>query len=134
MAGIGLWGLIIIGVILLLVFGTSRFGRAVGGLKSGGRELKRGLTEDLTRSGERVALAVDESLDLDGYFDVAFAIESLTGAALVWLELGELRLPEAKYVWLDFQKTRDVTNLEIETVRYSRNLNGALRGRMRSHS
>ena len=46
MAGIGLWGLIIIGVILLLVFGTSRFGRAVGGLKSGGRELKRGLTED----------------------------------------------------------------------------------------
>ena len=46
MAGIGLWGFIIIGVIILLVFGTSRFGRAIGGIKSGGRELKRGLTDE----------------------------------------------------------------------------------------
>ena len=46
MAGIGLWGFIIIGVIILLVFGTARFGRAIGGVKSGGRELKRGLTGD----------------------------------------------------------------------------------------
>jgi Sec-independent protein translocase protein TatA len=43
MAGIGFWGFVIIGVIMLLVFGTARFGRAFRGLKTGGRELKRGL-------------------------------------------------------------------------------------------
>ena len=43
MAGIGIWGLIIIGAIVVVVFGTARFGRAFQGLKSGGRELKRGL-------------------------------------------------------------------------------------------
>lgn len=44
MAGIGIWGLIIIGVILLLVFGTSRFGRSVRSLKEGGQNFKRGIT------------------------------------------------------------------------------------------
>jgi Sec-independent protein translocase protein TatA len=44
MAGIGFWGFIILGVIIVLVFGTARFGRAIGGLKTGGRELKRELT------------------------------------------------------------------------------------------
>ena len=43
MDGIGVWGFIILGVIIVLVFGTARFGRAFQGLKSGGRELKRGL-------------------------------------------------------------------------------------------
>jgi Sec-independent protein translocase protein TatA len=42
-AGIGVWGFIILGVIIVLVFGTARFGRAVGSLKTGGRELKREL-------------------------------------------------------------------------------------------
>ena len=44
MAGIGIWGLIIIAVIIVVVFGTARFGRAFQGLKSGGRELKRGIS------------------------------------------------------------------------------------------
>jgi Sec-independent protein translocase protein TatA len=44
MGSIGIWGLIVIGAILLLVFGTSRFGRSLRGLKEGGREFKRGLT------------------------------------------------------------------------------------------
>ena len=44
MAGIGVWGFIILGVIIVLVFGTARFGRAIGSLKTGGRELKRELT------------------------------------------------------------------------------------------
>jgi Sec-independent protein translocase protein TatA len=43
MGSIGLWGFLIIGAIVLLVFGTARFGRAFRGLKSGGSEFKRGL-------------------------------------------------------------------------------------------
>jgi Sec-independent protein translocase protein TatA len=43
MAGIGVWGFIIIVAIVVVVFGTARFGRAFQGLKSGGRELGRGL-------------------------------------------------------------------------------------------
>ena len=46
MAGIGFWGFIILGVIIVLVFGTARFGRTVQGLKSGSRQLKRGLRGD----------------------------------------------------------------------------------------
>ena len=43
MAGIGIWGLIIIGAIVVVVFGTARFGRAFRSIKSGGREFKRGI-------------------------------------------------------------------------------------------
>jgi Sec-independent protein translocase protein TatA len=42
-AFLGLWEFVIIIVILLLVFGTARFGKAFRSLKSGGREFKRGI-------------------------------------------------------------------------------------------
>jgi len=92
------------------------------------------LTENLARTGERVTLAVDEALDFDGDLDVAFAIEALAGAAFVGLELRELRLPEAQDIWLDFEKARDVPDLEIQTIRDRGNFNGALRGWMRCHN
>ena len=44
MGSVGIWGFVIIGLIVLLVFGTSRFGRTFKGLKTGGRALKRGVS------------------------------------------------------------------------------------------
>ncbi len=41
-AVLGLWDIVIIVAVLVLVFGTARFGRAFRSLKTGGRELKRG--------------------------------------------------------------------------------------------
>ena len=43
-AVLGLWDIVIIVGILLLVFGTARFGRAFRSLKAGGKELKREIT------------------------------------------------------------------------------------------
>lgn len=42
-AFLGPWDFVIIVGVLLLVFGTARFGRALRALKSGGREFKRGI-------------------------------------------------------------------------------------------
>jgi TatA/E family protein of Tat protein translocase len=42
---IGPWDFVIILVVLLLVFGTRRFGSALRGIGRSGRELKRGLGE-----------------------------------------------------------------------------------------
>src|SRR3569833_2102518 len=92
------------------------------------------LPEHLPGSRQRVTLAVNEPLDLDGDLDVAFAIEALSRAAFVRLQLRKLRFPESQHVWLDFQQARNIPDLEIETSRDSRNLNGALRGWMRCHN
>jgi Sec-independent protein translocase protein TatA len=40
---LGPWDFVIIVAVLLFVFGTARFGRALRSLKAGGREFKRGL-------------------------------------------------------------------------------------------
>ena len=39
----GVWDFVIIIGVLLLVFGTARFGRMFRGLKQGGKEFKRGI-------------------------------------------------------------------------------------------
>src|SRR6185503_4574005 len=92
------------------------------------------LSQYLPRTRERIALSIHQSLDLNRDLDVAFAIEPLPGPALVRLQLRKLRFPESQYVWLNFQKTRNIPDLEIETIGDSRNLDGALRGRMRCHN
>jgi hypothetical protein len=74
-------------------------------------------TEGVARAGERVAFTVNEAFDLKGHLDIAPAIETLTGAALAWLELRKLRLPEPEDVGFDLADARYVANLEIETVR-----------------
>ena len=92
------------------------------------------LSKRLPRTRQSVALAVNQPLDLDRDLNIPFSIEALAGAALVRLKLRELRLPESQYIGLYLQKTRNIPDLEIETVRYRRNFNGALRGWMRCHS
>jgi TatA/E family protein of Tat protein translocase len=42
-AFLGPWDFVIILVVIVLVFGTARFGRTLRALKVGGREFKRGI-------------------------------------------------------------------------------------------
>jgi sec-independent protein translocase protein TatA len=43
LAILGPWDFVIVVVVLVLLFGTKRFGRMFRSLKSGGREFKRGI-------------------------------------------------------------------------------------------
>ncbi len=58
-AFLGPWDFVIIVAVLLLVFGTARFGRALRSLKAGAREFRRGirgqrqLPPPAPRDGER---------------------------------------------------------------------------------
>ena len=54
--------------------------------------------EDLAGAGDGVALIVEQALDAEGHFYVTLAVESLTGAAFVGLQLGEFGLPETQDV------------------------------------
>ncbi len=40
---LGPWDFVIVVAVLLFLFGTARFGRALRSLKAGGREFKRGI-------------------------------------------------------------------------------------------
>jgi len=73
--------------------------------------------EDLTGAGDGIALVVEEVLDAEGHFDVAFAIEALAGAAFVGLELREFALPEAQDVGRHFAESGDFADAEVELVR-----------------
>ena len=42
----GLWDFVIIIAVIVIIFGTARFGRAFRGLKAGGREFKRGIRRE----------------------------------------------------------------------------------------
>ncbi len=89
----------------------SGFGFAGLGLGASANDLK-----SLTGPGDGVALAVDETLDFDGEFDFAAAVEALAGSTLVGLELGELGFPEAENVGLDAADAGHVTDFEVEPV------------------
>ena len=73
-------------------------------------------TEGVACARESVAFAVDEALDLESHLDIAPAVEALTGAAFVGLELGKLRLPEAENVGFKAADACNVANLEIEAI------------------
>ena len=92
-----------------------------GGAVNGERKLRFLLAEfafdDLTGSGDSVALVVKERLDVEGGFYVTTAIESLTGAAFVWLELRKLTLPEAQDIGWNVAELRDLADAEVEFVR-----------------
>ena len=69
--------------------------------------------EDLTGTGDGVALVVEEALDTKGHFDVAAAIETLACAAFVRLELRELALPETQDVGGDVAELSDFAYTEV---------------------
>ena len=73
--------------------------------------------EDLARAGNGVALVVEQALDAQRHFDVAAAVETLAGAALVGLELGKLALPEAQDVGWNVAEFGDFADAEVELVR-----------------
>jgi len=74
------------------------------------------LLQGLARARERIALGVDQVLDLQSQLDIMTAVEPLAGAALVGFELRKLRLPKAQDIGLYFADTGHITNLEVEAV------------------
>jgi hypothetical protein len=74
--------------------------------------------EDLPCAGDGVALAVEETLDTERHLDVTTAVEALSGATLVGLELRELALPETQDVGGNVAELRDFADAEVELVRY----------------
>lgn len=56
------------------------------------------LLQCLTCAGKRIALAVNQALDIESQLDIATAIEPVSCSALVRLELRKLRLPKAQYI------------------------------------
>src|ERR1035438_3583499 len=77
-------------------------------------------------AGQSVALGVDQALDLHRHFNIAPAIEPLSGSAFVRLQLGKLRLPEAQHVRFYAAKFGDISNFEVEAIRDCGWLVGAL--------
>jgi hypothetical protein len=73
--------------------------------------------EDLTGTGDGVALVVKEALDTEGHFDVAAAIETLASAAFVRLELREFALPEAEHIGGNVAEFSDLADAKVELVR-----------------
>ena len=65
---------------------------------------------------DRVAFPMHQPFDFQREFHFAAAVKALPGAALIRLELGKLRLPEAKDVWLDAAEARNVADLEIQPI------------------
>ena len=71
---------------------------------------------------------MNQALDLQRHFHVALAVEPLAGAALVRLQLRKLRLPESQDIGLNVANSRNIANLEIETIWDRRWFEGALPG------
>jgi hypothetical protein len=73
--------------------------------------------EDLPRSGNGVALVVEEALDAQSHFHIATAIETLSGAALMRFELRKLALPETQDIGGNVAEPGDFADAEVELVR-----------------
>ena len=84
-------------------------------------------------AGQSVALGVDEALDLHRHFNVAPAVEPLSGPAFVRLQLRKLRLPKSQNVRFYTAKFGDISNFEVEAIRDCGWLVGALPIELRSH-
>jgi hypothetical protein len=73
--------------------------------------------EDLSGTGDGVALVVEKALDPHGHLNVAAAVETLTGAAFVRFQLWKLALPEAENVRRDIAELSYFANPEVKLVR-----------------
>ncbi len=95
--------------------------RSGGGVRDEQREQRFFVFElgfdGLTCAGDGVALVVEEGLDAERGFDVATAIETLSGAAFVWTEMRKLTLPEAEDVGWDLAEAGDLTDTEVQLIR-----------------
>ena len=103
-----------------------------GGLRTGAAAVDP-IGENLASAGQGVTLGVDQALDFEGQFNVATAVKTLAGTALVGLELGKLRFPEAQDVGFDTAEACDIANLEVETVRDRGLVRNALLGKLCGH-
>ena len=80
------------------------------------------------RAGNGVSLVLEEGLDAQGHLDIAAAVEALSGATLVGLELRELTLPKAQDVGGDLAEACHLADAEVELVRdLGRERAGAMR-------
>ena len=91
------------------------------------------LLQCLTRAGERIALGVDQVLDLQGQFNVMAAVEALAGAALFGFELGKLRLPKAQDIGFDAADASHIANLEVKAVGDYGRIRSAILGKLHGH-
>jgi len=73
--------------------------------------------ENLPGAGDGVALVVEEALDAQSHFNIAAAVETLAGAALVGFELRKLALPEAQDIGWNVAELGDFTDTEVKLVR-----------------
>jgi len=64
--------------------------------------LAMALLQGLACASERIALGVDQVLDLQGQLDVVTPIKPLAGSAFVGFQLRKLRLPKAQDIGFDF--------------------------------
>jgi hypothetical protein len=85
-------------------------------------------------AGQRIALGVDEALDLHRHFNIAPAIEPLSGPAFVRLQLRKLRLPKPQNVRFYAAKFGDISNFEVEAIRDCGWLVGALPIKLCGHN
>jgi hypothetical protein len=92
--------------------------------------------EDLASAGDGVALVVEKTLDAKGDFYLFFPVETLSCAAFVGFQLGELGLPEAEDVGRDLAQSGDVADAEVELVGNGDGLrdNGLADWLMRTHA
>ena len=71
----------------------------------------------LARARDGESLIVEQLLDAQHAFDVALAVHALSRAAFDWLQLRELRLPEAKDIRGQVAKRGHFADPEIKFVR-----------------
>ena len=74
------------------------------------------LLQGLACARKRIALGVDQVLDLQSQLDIMTAIKPLAGAALVGFKLRELRLPKTQNIGFDLADAGHIANLEVEAV------------------
>jgi len=93
-----------------------------------GSMLAVALLEGLTSARERIALGVDQVLDLQSQLDIMTPIKPLAGSAFVGFELRKLRLPKTQDISFDFADAGHIANLEVEAVGDCGRIGGAIRG------
>ena len=64
MGGLSLWHWLVVGVIILLLFGKGRFSDMMGDVAKGIKSFKKGMSEDEEAAGQR-RLESDRTVDLE---------------------------------------------------------------------
>ena len=91
------------------------------------------LLESLTGARERIALGVNQVLDLQGQLNITTAVKPLAGSAFVGFELGKLRLPKTQDIGFEAADAGHIANLEVEAVGDRGRIGGAILGQLHGH-